>query len=115
MGLSISIFIIQVRGLTTTSFKSDGPTFEAMALASLDLCRTYMAMSTRFLAEGSAATVSLSNNSAAARDLAAARMHLRGVIKQCEPSFAEHAMLIEMKDLLDNVACMEERVTASRG
>ena len=77
-------------------------------MASLDLCRTYAAMSKR-----AAAAEDPAAPTGSARDLAAARMHLRGVIKQCEPCFAGHRLLCEMQALLEEVVCMEEAVSAS--
>ena len=120
-----------MRGLTTTSFKSDEPKFEAMARASLDLCRTHVDLfkAAAAAAAAVAATDSLadgakpSDESAAAapakpaasgvRDLAAARMHLRGILKQCEASFSGHALFAEMKTLLDEVVCMEDEAVAA--
>ena len=106
------LVLAQVRGLTTTSFKSDEPKFEAMALASLDLCRTYVALYRQ--ASGPESTVAASGSMGGARDLAAARMHLRGVIKQCETSFSGHKLLQDMKALLEEIVGMEEAFLAAR-
>ena len=118
-----------MRGLTTTSFKSDEPKFEAMARASLDLCRTHVdlfkaaaaaaaatAVAADSLADGEKASVAAAPAKPAAsgvRDLAAARMHLRGILKQCEASFSGHALFAEMKTLLDEVVCMEDEAVAA--
>ena len=104
----------QVRGLTTTSFKSDEPKFEAMALASLDLCRTYVALYRQASGSESPAAAPAVGSTGGARDLAAARMHLRGVIKQCETSFGGHRLLRDMKALLEEIVCMEEAYLAAR-
>lgn len=40
------------------------------------------------------------------RDLAAAKLHLRGILKQCEPRFGESALYDEMKVLLEDVEAL---------
>ena len=107
------LVLAQVRGLTTTSFKSDEPKFEAMALASLDLCRTYVALYRQASGPDSPAAAA-AVSTGGARDLAAARMHLRGVIKQCETSFSGHKLLQDMKALLEEIVGMEEALLAAR-
>ena len=86
-----------------------------MSRASLDLCQTYLDLSTaKATAATAAAGTSPGVSPAAAgggggggRDLAAARMHLRGVLKQCEGSFSSHGMYAEMQRLLDEVTSRE--------
>jgi hypothetical protein len=41
-------------------------------------------------------------------------MHLRGVIKQCEGCFEEHALLQEMSVLLAEVVALEEQARAAQ-
>ena len=93
-----------------------------MSRASLDLCRTYLELSAAKVAAaatqganvpaGGAAGGSVTAVSAS-RDLAAARMHLRGVLKQCEGSFSSHEMFAEMQGLLDEVTRREEQAAAA--
>lgn len=41
------------------------------------------------------------------RELAAARMHLRGVLKQCEPAFGEHPKWRALSDVCAEVTALE--------
>ena len=121
----------QVRALTSTSFKSDPVKFEAMARASLRLCRAYVDIHLAAGGQPAAGSSQPSPSGGAAekgaaagagsgagggagqggslRDLSAARMHLRGVLKQCEGAFGEHALQREMGDLLEEVLALEQR------
>ena len=113
--------------MTTTAFKSDETQFESMARASLHLCSTYVALyeaGTALPAESSTAADGGAAGAPAAgsrprvvggvRDLAAARMHLRGVLKQCEARFAEHQLYKDMQGLLDKVVELEAAATSAR-
>ncbi|GAX73776.1 hypothetical protein CEUSTIGMA_g1227.t1 [Chlamydomonas eustigma] len=117
----------QVRGLTSTTFKSDEPRFCAIAAASLQLCRAYVDLSKRASAApmiSDLTAVDMSGNGSSklplkategtggVRDLAAARMHLRGILKQCEASFEDHPQFKEMKHLLDEIVEMESTRTS---
>ena len=115
-----------MRCLTGTAFKSDATKFQDMASASLALCRAYVALyrSTTSVGVctttcGSTGTAALLQGSSAAttsgtRELAAARMHLRGVIKQCEGCFEGHVLLEEMGMLLAEVVALEEQSRAAQ-
>jgi hypothetical protein len=96
---------LQVRGLAGTAFRSDAARFEEMAGASLALCRAYLAVSQSAAAVGR-------TGPAVTRELAAARMHLRGVLKQCEASFSEAPAYLEMQELLQQVLDLEEQASA---
>eukprot|EP00955_Chlamydomonas_euryale_P022809 240778-Chlamydomonas_euryale.AAC.3 len=115
----------QVRGLTAAGFKSDAALFVPMASASLALCRTYVALfraaeqqqqqqQQPLLAEGSGGGGAGGDGAAArraaaaggVRDLSAARLHLRGVLKQCEPVFGEHVLFAELAALLEEVEAL---------
>lgn len=95
----------QVRGLATIPFKSDVDPFERMARASVDLCRAYLdsARLSSLVTSGEGPV----RGGGGSRDLSAARMHLRGVVKQCEASFEGHVLLNEMKDLLGQVEAQQ--------
>ncbi|KAG1650794.1 hypothetical protein FOA52_008885 [Chlamydomonas sp. UWO 241] len=98
-----------VRGLTSTGFKSDEALFSEMACASLALCGAYVAL---YRSAQQAAVQPAQQPEGAelrrtpagsVRDLSAARLHLRGVLKQCEARFDEHPLFLEMKSLLEAV------------
>ncbi|KAL6762659.1 hypothetical protein V8C86DRAFT_3173802 [Haematococcus lacustris] len=93
----------QVRGLTGTGYKSDEAKFIEMADASAALARAYIQLSTRSAGDGKGAA----SSAVAVRELAAARMHLRGVLKQCENSFGEHAAWRQLGSLLAEVTALE--------
>lgn len=93
----------QVRGLTGTGYKSDEAKFIEMADASAALARAYIQLSTRSAGDGKGAA----SSAVAVRELAAARMHLRGVLKQCENSFGEHAAWRQLDSLLAEVTALE--------
>ena len=103
-----------MRALTGTSFKSDEKRFAEMAEASAALARAYIQL---YNTSTSAATATSGAAAApagpgAVRELAAARMHLRGVLKQCEGTFGEHAKWAEMDALLREVTALEEAALA---
>ncbi len=112
--LSVSSPSCKVRGLTTTSFKSDETRFRSMALASLHLCRAHVDIFRSSLSADSAEQQQAPPRaSSSLRDLAAARMHLRGVLKQCEDNFASHALFLEMQALLGEVVALEQQQQAA--
>lgn len=71
-----------------------------MAAASLNLCRAYMAIA----AAGQGGL----------RDFSAARLHLRGMLKQCEESFAETEHYQRMQSLLQDVVAAEDAALAAK-
>lgn len=71
-----------------------------MATASIQLCVAYMA-------SAAAAECGL-------RDLAAARMHLRGILKQCEESFGDDEQFQKMSELLQVVLAAEDAALAAK-
>ena len=93
-----------------------------MAKASVNLCRTYLDLSDAKIAAAAAKAAEAPlavaptgggiASTAAVRDLAAARMHLRGILKQCEASFSDHQLFSEMKSLLEEVVRREEQASA---
>lgn len=91
---------LQVRALQSTPFKSDRDHFLVMASASISLCRAYLAAA----AAGQGGL----------RDLAAARMHLRGMLKQCEERFADEAACRDMEQLLQEVVDAENAAVAAK-
>ncbi len=96
----------QVRALTGTSYKSDEKRFVEMAEASVDLAQAYVRLYTA--SAGASAT-----GAGAVRELAAARMHLRGVLKQCEQAFGEHEAWRRMDEVLQQVLRLEEQAVAA--
>ena len=104
-----------MRGLQGGAFKVDAPKFEAMASASLQLGRVYMQLSQQAppAPAAAAATAATASATVSLRDLAAARMHLRGVLKQCEPVFAGAPLYVELQDMLGQVERMEAAARAS--
>jgi hypothetical protein len=94
----------QVRALQSSPYKSDTDAFAAMAEASERLCRAYMATA----AAGGAAA------GAGVRELSAARMHLRGLLKQCEPAFEADARYAGLHALLQEVLGAEEAALAAK-
>lgn len=85
---------LQVRALQSTPFKSDPEHFSTMTKASINLCRAYMASA--YAGQGGL------------RDLSAARIHLRGVLKQCEDSFEGTEQYLQMQALLQEVLAAED-------
>eukprot|EP00798_Chlamydomonas_sp_ICE-L_P011734 gene11734-34462_t len=73
-----------------------------MAKASLVLCRAYVNS-----LKAQAATAS-EGAPKILRDLSAARMHLRGVLKQCETAFGETELHASMASLLVEVEAEEK-------
>ena len=70
-------------------YSTDPEQFEQMAAASVTLCQAYLALCKA--GEGGA------------RELSAARLHLRSVLKQCEEHFGETEVYQEMKQLLQEI------------
>jgi hypothetical protein len=136
---------LQVRGLSGTAYKADQEKFVEMAQASLALGRAYINLasggankaagsssaqtsastppgpsetSARSSQEQGGAQISsptLAFSPTAGRELAAARMHLRGVIKQCESAFEEHELYKQLQALLDQVVALESEAQAAAG
>lgn len=88
-----------VRALQSTAFKSDPEKFAAMAAASLQLCSSYAG--------------SGSGGPRSARDLAAARMHLRGILKQCQDNFEEEKLYKDMAVMLERVSQLEKEFSSA--
>lgn len=84
----------RVRGLQGGQWMSDEPSFTAFASASLDLSRCCVV-----LAEGPGGRKG---------ELAAARMHLRSVLKQSEDKYGETEAYLEMTKMLNQVQELEE-------
>lgn len=84
----------QVRALQSSPYKSDAEAFVAMADASAQLCRAYLA--------------SAAAGAGGARDLAAGRMHLRGLLKQCEDAFKGQSEYKQLQELLEQVVAAED-------
>jgi len=108
----------QVRALAGSSYKSDEAKFKEMADASTALAKAYIQLfkdaagaagASPPTAEGGAAKPAGSGT----RQLAAARMHLRGVLKQCEASFSEHASWQELAALMQQVTALEDEALAA--
>eukprot|EP00878_Enallax_costatus_P015631 GHUV01016375.1.p1 GENE.GHUV01016375.1~~GHUV01016375.1.p1 ORF type:complete len:216 (+),score=96.67 GHUV01016375.1:87-650(+) len=93
-------YLKQARALQSTAFKSDPELFATMAKASINLCRAYMA--------------SADAGQGGLRDLSSARMHLRGVLKQCEDSFEGSEQYKEMQALLQEVSEAEAAALAAK-
>lgn len=93
---------MQVRALQSSPFKSDPAAFAAMADASAQLCRAYL---TSAAAAGQAG--------GGVRELAAGRMHLRGVLKQCEAAFEGSEDYVRLQALLQEVVEAEEAAVAA--
>jgi hypothetical protein len=85
---------LQVRALQSSPCKSDVEAFVAMADASAQLCRAYLA--------------SAAAGAGGARDLAAGRMHLRGLLKQCEDAFEGRPEYKQLQELLEQVVAAED-------
>lgn len=71
-----------------------------MAEASSQLCRAYLASA----AAGQGGT----------RELAAARMHLKGLVKQCEVAFEERPEYQQLQGLLAEVTAAEDAAVAAK-
>jgi hypothetical protein len=71
-----------------------------MADASTQLCRAYLA--TAAAGQGGV------------RELAAGRMHLRGLLKQCEGSFEESEQYKQLQELLLQVVEAEDAAVAAK-
>lgn len=82
--------IKRVRSLQGSRWQHDEPAFEEYGKASLELCQSYL-------------------KSGSARDLGAARMHLRSTIKQAQDRYEDAALFAELKCLLRAV---EEKTPA---
>ncbi len=91
-----------VRGLQGTAYKADPEAFEAMADASVRLANAYIAVHTAGGGAGSS------------RDLAAARMHLRGVLRSTEEAFAQSEASARMRAALEEVMQLEAQATAQK-
>ena len=121
----------------SAAFKSDEPRFVEVADASLALAQTYLDLhhssrpipsaalqpsidGTSSSGTPSSAGAAASASPAAAgvaqtagqqlsstRELAAARMHLRGLLKQCEPVFGEHVKWQALSDACAQISAAE--------
>eukprot|EP00850_Spirogloea_muscicola_P016424 SM000133S26790 [mRNA] locus=s133:117854:124683:+ [translate_table: standard] len=87
----------QIRALQGSNWQKSKDTFEAFATASLQLCCSYLR---------SAEQNMLESPKAGARELSAARMHLRNVLKQ-GGDFAELDVYKHLADCLQRVQLME--------
>lgn len=124
----------------SAAFKSDEARFIEVADASLALAGAYMQLyrgsspptSTAGQSNGNAESTSAASSqlgpgeSAASptatgrrtiqqssvRELAAARMHLRGLLKQCEPAFGEHAKWTALSDACAEISNAEAEAKA---
>ena len=90
----------QVRALQSSPYKSDPEAFAAMADASAQLCRAYLA--TAAAGQGGV------------RELAAGRMHLRGLLKQCEAAFEDREEYWQLQALLQQVVAAEDAAVAAK-
>lgn len=91
---------VQVRALQSSPYKSDADAFAAMADASAQLCRAYL--------------VSAAAGTGGVRELAAGRMHLRGLLKQCEAVFEERHEYKQLQELLQQVVEAEDAAVAAK-
>jgi hypothetical protein len=89
----------QVRALQGAPFGKDKSAFEAMAEASLAMAGAYV----KLAAAGQGG----------ARDLASARMHLRGVVRQAEDAFEGSELLQQLKEKLREVEAAEAAAKAA--
>lgn len=71
-----------------------------MADASAQLCRAYLA--------------STAAGQGGVRELAAGRMHLKGLLKQCEAAFEETADYKQLQGLLEEVVAAEDAAVAAK-
>ncbi|WIA10643.1 hypothetical protein OEZ85_010823 [Tetradesmus obliquus] len=90
----------QVRALQSSPYKSDPDAFAAMAAATDHLCRAYLA--TAAAGQGGL------------RELSAARMQLRGLLKQCEDAFGEQQQYLQLQGLLGDVMAAEDAALAAK-
>lgn len=90
----------QVRALQSSPCKSDPDAFAAMAAATDHLCRAYLA--TAAAGQGGL------------RELSAARMQLRGLLKQCEDAFGEQQQYLQLQGLLGDVMAAEDAALAAK-
>lgn len=89
-----------MRALQSSPYKSDAEAFAAMADASAHLCRAYLA--------------SAASGVGGVRELAAGRMHLRGLLKQCEAAFEVSVEYKELQELLQQVVAAEDAAVAAK-
>jgi hypothetical protein len=97
--LCIFLFL-QVRALQSSPYKSDPDAFVSMASATDHLCRAYLA--TAAAGQGGL------------RELSAARMQLRGMLKQCEEAFGEQQQYKQLQGLLQEVLAAEDAALAAK-
>lgn len=71
-----------------------------MADASAQLCKAYLA--------------SAAADQGGVRELAAGRMHLKGLLKQCEVVFEEAEQFKQLQELLQEVVQAEDAAVASK-
>jgi hypothetical protein len=95
-------FALQVRALQSSPYKSDADAFAAMATATDHLCRAYLATATAAGGQGGL------------RELSAARMQLRGLLKQCEEAFGEQQQYKQLRELLQEVLAAEDAALAAK-
>jgi hypothetical protein len=89
----------QTRGLQGTAFRTDPDKFREYAEASLALCDAYVSL--------------YESGSGSARDLAAARMHLTGLLSQARDRFDETEEYARLRALQQQVAEAEQRARAA--
>ncbi|GIL61603.1 hypothetical protein Vafri_16033 [Volvox africanus] len=90
----------QVRGLSGAAFKSDPEKFLEYGEASEALCRCYL--------EGYK-----QGRPGGLKDLAAARMHLRGVLRATAENFGEHPLTAKLQALLNEIMQLEDEALAA--
>ncbi|KAG2428213.1 hypothetical protein HXX76_011893 [Chlamydomonas incerta] len=105
----------QVRGLAGGAFKSDAAKFAEYAAASEALCAAYLqayrtaaAAAEEEKAEGGAAAKPVPT-----KDLAAGRMHLRGLLRATQDTFAENPATARLQALCDEITALEDIAIAA--
>jgi hypothetical protein len=83
----------QVRALQGGQYARERPAFEAMAEASLHMADAYLKLA--------------ASGQGGPRDLAAARMHLRGVVRQAEAEFGGEELFGQLRAKLEEVEAQE--------
>ncbi len=89
----------QTRGLQGTAFKTDPAKFKELASASLALSNAYMAL--------------YRSGTGSVRDLAAARMHLTGLLGQARDRYEETDEYGELRRLQQQVSEVEQEARAA--
>ena len=98
------VWVLQVRGLQGAAWSKEQGRFEEMAAASEQLVEAYLELASKQLEQGGA------GRRGGVQELAAARMHLRGVLKQSEGSFGGTPQHERLQELLQRVQQAEMRL-----